>query len=259
MRQWEHLTPGSKVRVEPGARRRHLLAFSAALVLHLLLFVRFGSVSPPGPIAPNGEKGSVIVSLIPEFANNSVPAPQPVPPAPSPSPPTQQEQPGADQADANSSTPLAEAQLTSVSLTAAPTSLSAVAPPTQTAGPVVAAATAGDPCDLTGALQVALQANAQVVDELSRIPRQARSVANAIMLWDGRWTPVEAPAYPAMTDPLRQAIIDTVRALPPACQAQPVVGPRLLSITNPTGATIIALGSGSWTWGDLLNDPQAAF
>jgi len=151
--------------------------------------------------------------------------------------------------------PITAAQMAPVSLTAAPTPLPSqattpapalLAPPRLDADPASA-------CDPTRALQAELQGDRDVLDELSRVPRQARSVANAIMIWDGRWTPIDAPGAPSLADPLHQAIISTVRAMSPACQAQQVLGPRLLTVNDDRGSTVLALGSGAWTWSQILS------
>jgi hypothetical protein len=149
--------------------------------------------------------------------------------------------------------------MTPVSLTAEPTPLFSAAAPLQTtaAAPTSAADASGATCDLTAALQTALQSSPQVLAQLARMPRQIRSVANAIMVWDGHWSTIANTGSPPMADPLHQTIIGLVRSMSPACKAQPVVGPRLLYVTDPQGATIVAVGSGTWRWADLLEVSQA--
>ena len=84
------------------------------------------------------------------------------------------------------------------------------------------------------------------------IPRPARSVANAVMLWDGGW--VESPGRAAAgVTAIRMALIVGVRSAPPACQLQLVRGPELIILTAGGESTVLAIGSGEWRWGDLLD------
>jgi hypothetical protein len=120
-----------------------------------------------------------------------------------------------------------------------------------------ASAAAGSACDLTRWLQAALQDDPRVRDALARIPRPARSVANAIMLWDGAWV---APRATATVDleTVRRAVINGVSAAPEACKSQIAQGPELLSLTDETGTTVVVVGSGIWRWAELLVPDRAA-
>ena len=118
---------------------------------------------------------------------------------------------------------------------------------------VAAASTgaSGQTCQLTAWLQQALQADPQVQAALPAIPKPARSVANAIMLWDGGWVDPRPNATNGVTA-IRLAVIAGVRSAPAACQAQVVRGPELIILTQGADSTILAIGSGEWRWGDLL-------
>ncbi|CAN5714064.1 hypothetical protein BH11PSE1_BH11PSE1_05020 [soil metagenome] len=115
-----------------------------------------------------------------------------------------------------------------------------------------ASAASGQACDLTQWLQAALQANPQTQTALAQIPRPARSVANAMMLWNGRWTPTLAAATGLQT--LRSAVLSGVASAPEACRAELIRGPVLLTLVDSTGSTVLAVGSGEWRWNDLLAD-----
>ena len=118
---------------------------------------------------------------------------------------------------------------------------------------VAAASTgaSGQTCQLTAWLQQALQADPQVQAALPAIPKPARSVANAIMLWDGGWVDPRPNATNGVTA-IRLAVIAGVRSAPAACRAQVVRGPELIILTQGADSTILAIGSGEWRWGDLL-------
>jgi hypothetical protein len=107
-------------------------------------------------------------------------------------------------------------------------------------------------------LQAAFQGDPKVHDELALIPRQARSVANAVQLWDGVWVDPRAVGGPAIADPIRAAIVAVVSQAPAGCHDQPVLGPRLFAVVDPRGTIVVALGSGQWKWTDLLDPPAAA-
>lgn len=120
-----------------------------------------------------------------------------------------------------------------------------------------ASAAAGQACDLTQWLQRALQADPQVQQALARIPRPARSVANAIMLWDGAWVTPPATATTDMAM-IRRAVIVGIVAAPPACRDQLTRGPELFTLADTAGTTVVVVGSGVWRWADLLRDDPAS-
>lgn len=110
---------------------------------------------------------------------------------------------------------------------------------------------AGQPCQLTAWLQQALQADPQVQAALAQIPRPARSVANALMLWNGTWIEPLAKASTGV-ETLRQAFMSGIRSAPEACRDQVIHGPELILLSDGVGTTVLAVGSGEWRWADLL-------
>jgi hypothetical protein len=252
---WVDLAQGAQQRRPPGARRLDALIFVLVVVGHLLVLTRFSQPAKP-PLPLLDDLPVLTVSLMPALPRARTSAPAAVEPSPSPVLP----RPAPEHASvhpaevATPELPLRPEQLGPVSLTAAPIPLSGTPPPALSAPSSVVGATdaQSEACDFTGALKAVLQASPAVLDELSHIPRQARSVANAIMLWDGHWAKVDTPGFLAMADPLHQTILALVGSLPPVCQAQAIAGPRLLTIAGPEGTTVIVLGSGAWRWGDLL-------
>ena len=89
---------------------------------------------------------------------------------------------------------------------------------------------------------------------LSQVPREARSVANAIMLWDGRWMEASDLGGSTIADPIRAAIIEQVRFESPACRDMPIRGPRFITLVATPANIVLAMGSGEWRWSDLLDE-----
>lgn len=114
-----------------------------------------------------------------------------------------------------------------------------------------AAAANGQACQLTSWLQAALEKDPQVQGALALIPRPTRSVANAVMIWDGGWvTPPHAAS--GGVGVLRMALLSGIKSAPAACQAQPIRGAELMTLTNGADTTVLAIGAGEWRWSDLV-------
>jgi hypothetical protein len=111
----------------------------------------------------------------------------------------------------------------------------------------------GGSCDLTGLVQTALQSNATVRDALPQIPRDKRSVANAIMLWKFSWLADEDNLGATTMMMIRDVIVDAVAAAPQPCREQSQSGPRLLILKGVDENVVLAVGSGQWRWQDLVD------
>jgi hypothetical protein len=109
-----------------------------------------------------------------------------------------------------------------------------------------------DPCHLARDLQNALQNNDRAQEVLASIPQEARSVANAVMVWDGRWISLNMPDGEARLEPVRETIIQTLSASSADCQDRLNTGPILFAIAGPTGTTVLALGSGPWRASEII-------
>lgn len=119
------------------------------------------------------------------------------------------------------------------------------------AGPAPAV-TPGGGCDIGASLANAIGADTGMQDTLATLPREARSVANAVQVWDGAWIkPDDARAEPAFAA-VRVAILEAIEAAPEACRSQPLTGPRFVIVPEgESAATILVVGSGTWRWSDL--------
>jgi hypothetical protein len=134
--------------------------------------------------------------------------------------------------------------------------LETLAPPAE---PIFSAAAAesagfGTNCDISDALARAFSENELVKAELERIGPKSRSVANAIMFWDGGWVELPSSAPPEAVDTLRRAIMEGVKAAPPECLTQDLAGPRFVPVTGSGPTMMLVLGSGEWRWAQLLTE-----
>lgn len=226
-------------------RRRHLVIVGSALAHGALLALLFTAKPPPGV----AEVGVMSVSLFDgkALAGDKIsPAPARVP-APAPPPPVQakvelEPVPPTD----------VEPQFIDVSLVEPdPADREAVDDPVAISVAAAASAAAGSACDMTQWLRQALQADPQVQDALAHIPRPARSVANAIMLWDRAWVGTGSAAASGVAT-IRLALVAGIRAAPAACRDQALRGPELFTLVDAVGTTVVAVGSGEWRWADVL-------
>lgn len=112
---------------------------------------------------------------------------------------------------------------------------------------------AGGQCDLTEPVQAALRASPAVQTALFALPRQERSVANAIMIWDTNWVPFAEASDGVAQAAVRDAITAVITSASDECRLQPQSGPRLLILPVESGTIILALGSGIWRWQALLD------
>lgn len=112
------------------------------------------------------------------------------------------------------------------------------------------AATQGSACDLTAPVQASLRGDPQVMNTIGLLPRDARSVANAVMVWNHDWVSPDQ-LDPIVLSSLRSTIVASVEAATPECREASQSGPRFLSLGN-DDATVVVLGSGQWRWQDLV-------
>ena len=110
---------------------------------------------------------------------------------------------------------------------------------------------AGPGCALSDAVQTSLR-GPEVARALRLIPRAARTSADAMMLWDGRWIDAATIGGGAALEPIRSAVAAAIRAAPADCRDAPVTGPRLLIVADATGSRVLAFGSGRWAWSQVL-------
>ena len=111
---------------------------------------------------------------------------------------------------------------------------------------------AGVQCPLSGVLRETLERDEVLQASLANIPPQSRSVANAVLLWDGRWLHPERLGGRITIDIVRDAVAAGLEDASEACRAQVILGPVFLPIQSRSGPLVLAMGSGAWRWEDLL-------
>ena len=108
----------------------------------------------------------------------------------------------------------------------------------------------GSQCDLTGSIQAALVAENATAPLLETLPIASRSVANAIMVWDGKWASESADGYREI-DRIRRVVLSRIATAPIACRNALIIGPRLIFVPDGSKAAVLAFGSGNWAWSQL--------
>lgn len=126
------------------------------------------------------------------------------------------------------------------------------------AGVESAAGAAGAACPMVASLQAALEGDVRALSALASIPRTSRSVANAVMLWDGGWIAPQRAGGAAVVDAIRNAVASMLAQTSDDCRTQTNLGPVFVPVRSEAGTTILAIGSGAWRWIDVLQDPAAA-
>lgn len=121
--------------------------------------------------------------------------------------------------------------------------------------PATAAGEPNAPCNLTAMLAAAFAQSPALRQGLDELPAEARSVANAVNLWDGQWPQESAAGGKAL---LRALLVKAISAARPDCLTQVQRGPVLFLIPDSQTTVVLAIGSGDWTWGDLLDAPSVA-
>jgi hypothetical protein len=115
--------------------------------------------------------------------------------------------------------------------------------------PDLSSAGDGAGCNLSQALSELLTASPEVRRSLDEMPPAQRSVANAVMLWDGQWSQDSISGGKAL---LRALLIKAVAGARPECLSNVNHGPVLFYVPDANATVVIAVGSGDWRWGDLI-------
>ncbi len=143
-----------------------------------------------------------------------------------------------------------------------PASAAASAAPVPANPAIASSASSGRKlCEILDVVQASLQTSPAVRGAIAVIPSQARSVANAVMIWDGRWAEAQSMGGDSGLGPIQKAVLDGINQAPPDCQGNIVRGPRLIAIGDQHDTTLLAFGSGEWRWSDLVAtalQPQSA-
>lgn len=103
----------------------------------------------------------------------------------------------------------------------------------------------------------ALDADPSALAAVLGAPPETRSIADAVVLWNAGWT-AAASTPDAPLAPARAVIESSLHTLPDACLDEPIAGPRLVPVPNGDRTMFIAIGSGNWSWRQLVEDTALA-
>lgn len=139
-----------------------------------------------------------------------------------------------------------------------PVALASEAPASSSSGAASGSEPGAGGCALGQVVGDAILGDAAAMAELEALPLQARTQADAVMLWDGAW-PDPQPSSVAPSDgigapgALRGAVVWAISNSPPECRDAIVVGPRFIALPGDLRTTMVVIGSGQWRWADLLD------
>lgn len=251
------------VRSRSRALPPRAIAIGLTILLHLAMLAALVA-SGADPVSPRRDVRLSITLALPQTmsesdrtasvlptADRANPPPKlPSEPAPVPLPPA----PGLA-----TEMPIAEPQLSVADLVASGPQFDAEPDPAHTGDAASAAMTgtiapgAGTQCPLVASLRAALQQDMAARAAIARIPRPSRSVANAVMLWDGRWIAPERVGGTLALTAIRAAVARVVGNGSEACRSQITSGPVFVPVDDDSGTVVLALGSGTWRPADLLS------
>lgn len=126
---------------------------------------------------------------------------------------------------------------------------------TETDADSLAASTAG--CPTLQLVREAILADRAAVTSVLNSPPETRSIAEAVVLWNARWSE-SAGSVAAPLGAARAAVERSLAGVDRACLDEPITGPRLVPIPAGVGTMFVVFGSGSWTWREVLENRQAA-
>lgn len=140
-------------------------------------------------------------------------------------------------------------------------------PLTIDAPPAAAGSGSGLGCGMAGLLAKGISENPAAMAAVAALPREVRSDADAVMLWNGTWLDSsqsaalgDVPVVSALTghDPvtvLKSVILTTLAAAPAECREVASLGPQMIPVVETSRTTMLVIGSGQWRWASLL-EPQ---
>jgi hypothetical protein len=91
-----------------------------------------------------------------------------------------------------------------------------------------------------------------VTQAIASVPRQNRSVANVLQLWNGVWAGPQELGGAANLATLQAAVRNTLGALPAECGTQLRTGPAFFLLSSAGEDVTIVIGSGQWSWSQLV-------
>jgi hypothetical protein len=99
-------------------------------------------------------------------------------------------------------------------------------------------------CTTLDSVTQALLADPAFVTAVLQAPPEARSIADAVMVWNGQWSEA-ASATDAPLAPVRASVLHSLVGLDAKCLDEPIAGPRLVPVPAGTGTMFLVFGSGT--------------
>lgn len=107
-------------------------------------------------------------------------------------------------------------------------------------------------CAALEAVRNAVLADPAAVDSVINAPPAARSVADAVVIWNAGWSDA-ASSLEAPLGAARAAVERTLSEMESACLDEPIAGPRLMQIPAGDQRTMfLVFGSGNWNWREIM-------
>lgn len=111
-------------------------------------------------------------------------------------------------------------------------------------------------CATLDLINKAIVSDPAAVTAVLASPRESRSVSEAVILWNNGWIGYAAGANAPLA-PARAVVEQNLSSLGPECLDEVIVGPRLVAIPAGSGTMFLVIGSGAWTWRQLLDRSNA--
>ena len=124
------------------------------------------------------------------------------------------------------------------------------APPTTQSSPTSTVAPGGG-CATLASVAAAINADVIAASRLQNAPPELRSISGAVVIWNAGWSE-GARRVDEPLEPVRRVIEATLRTVDPACLDEQIAGPRLVAIPTGDHSMYAVLGSGKWSWAQML-------
>ena len=106
-------------------------------------------------------------------------------------------------------------------------------------------------CSTLNEVSAALLTDPVAIAAIRQAPPETRSMADAVVMWNAGWSAASSPDD-APLGPVRAAIERTLLMVDDACLDEVIAGPRFVQIPNGEETMFMVLGSGQWSWRQLL-------
>ena len=115
-------------------------------------------------------------------------------------------------------------------------------------------------CAIAATLGRAIESDPAALATLAALPPEARTSADAVLLWNGTWLQVPAPDGTDSIATLRSVVEQTYLTAAPECVESIVAGPQFIPVVMGDKTLMLVVGSGEWRWRDLaqpnIYEPQ---